>query len=360
MKAFERFAPAVLQIYRRDKEAFWAAVMAPFLSDDIPVFTWCRHINVALRLLAAAKGLENEGRQILQDFCKPLGLDVTKWKSSHYFKDFYPIFAFLVIWMEEQGLSDILEDFDDVLRAAVFGVTGYGILDLNTDGNNPSPVEILTSQALIAEYETIVLQVFGVTEVNLGILHQMRSIFLRAEIKEKLVRGKASPYRVENPKDCGAKAAHVLTPFMLSLERLGKAASIDDYWEASLLFSAVVQILDDWTDLEKDLNDGHYSYVTLGAEKHWDLKDPEETAKLLREDKTRVVETYHRSQEMLSQSRSIFARLNDPCLVQFVNLVELRYDSFCRKKLKMDSPVRVMRQPLKFSSGGSREESIGI
>jgi hypothetical protein len=191
MKPFERFAPAVLQIYHRDKEAFWAAVMAPFLSDRIPLLTWVHHIK-----------------------------------------------------------------------------------------------------------------------------------------------------------------------FMLSLERLGKAALFDQYWEAFLLFSAVVQILDDWTDLEKDLNDGHYSYVTLGAEKNWDLKNPMETASLLREDKTRLQEIYNRSKELLRQSRSIFTRLNDPCLVRFVDLVELRFDSFCRNKLKMANPTAVMRHPLEFSSGGSHAESF--
>ena len=33
--AFERFAPAILRVYRRDKEAFWAAVMAPFLANQV-------------------------------------------------------------------------------------------------------------------------------------------------------------------------------------------------------------------------------------------------------------------------------------------------------------------------------------
>jgi hypothetical protein len=193
MKPFERFAPAVLQIYHRDKEALWAAVMAPFLSDRIPLPTWVHHIK-----------------------------------------------------------------------------------------------------------------------------------------------------------------------FMLSLERSGKAALIDEYWEAFLLFSAVVQNLDDWTDLKKDLNDGHYSYVTLGAEKNWDLKNPKETAKLLREDNNRVQEIYNRSEELLRQSRSIFTWLNDPCLIRLVDLVELRFDSFCRKKLKMTSPNGVIRYPLQFSSGASHAESYGI
>lgn len=38
--AFERFAPAILQVYQRDKEAFWEAIMAPFLADQVSLFAW--------------------------------------------------------------------------------------------------------------------------------------------------------------------------------------------------------------------------------------------------------------------------------------------------------------------------------
>jgi hypothetical protein len=32
---FQEFAPAILRIYRRDEDAFWAAVMAPFLANQV-------------------------------------------------------------------------------------------------------------------------------------------------------------------------------------------------------------------------------------------------------------------------------------------------------------------------------------
>ncbi|MEW5870053.1 MAG: hypothetical protein AB1894_12305 [Chloroflexota bacterium] len=32
---FQMFAPAILKVYQRDKDAFWAAVMAPFLSSGV-------------------------------------------------------------------------------------------------------------------------------------------------------------------------------------------------------------------------------------------------------------------------------------------------------------------------------------
>jgi hypothetical protein len=229
--AFERFAPTILQVYRHDKEAFWAAVMAPFLASNISLFAWLSHLKVDVGLLSAFRGLDDDARQILKDFSTPLGFDVTEWKSNRlqYFKDAYPVFAFLVVWMDEQRLTDLLKNFGDILRAGVFAVAGYGILDENVDSDTPSPVEILAAQALIAEYETLALRVFGVSKANLDILHKMRTIFLNAEIKEKSMRHKASPYQLGNPQQLGAKGANAVTPFMLSLERLEKAALIDDY-----------------------------------------------------------------------------------------------------------------------------------
>lgn len=244
------------------------------------------------------------------------------------------MFAFLAVWMDEEGLDDLVEHFGDILRAGVFAVAGYGILDANVDSNTPFPVEILTAQALIAEYETQALRIFGVSKVNLDIMHRMHTLFLEAEIKEKSMRGKASPYRLENPKDLGAKGANAVAPFMLSLERLGRASLIEDYWNVFLLFGAAIQMIDDWNDLENDLAVGHYSYVTLGSEKLLAL-DPKRIAKLLREDTLRVRETFACSKDMIAQSRSILTRLNDSFLVRLVDVTEARLDSFFHKELKM-------------------------
>jgi hypothetical protein len=336
-KAFNKFAPEILQVYHRDKEAFWAAVMAPFLTDKVSLLDWMQHLKVDAGLFSAFRGLDADAQLTLKEFSAPLGFDLTRWKSNRiqYFKDAYPVFAFLAVWMDEEGLSDFIARFGDILRAGVYAVAGYGILDVNVDGNAPAPVEILTAQALIAEYEDLALRIFGVSQVNLDILHKMRSLFLGAEIKEKWMRGKASPYRLENPEDLGTKGANAVAPYMLSLERLGKAAYIDDYWRVFLLFGAAIQMIDDWQDLESDLAAGHYSYVTLGLEKSLDLKDPKKTARLLREDRKQVQATYARAEEMIEEARSILNRLNDHFLGRLVDVTELRLNTYFRKELKV-------------------------
>ena len=334
--AFDRFAPTILRVYHRNPEAFWAAVMAPFLASKVSLWDWFRHLKVDIGLLSAFKGLDDEARRTLQEFSAPLDLDVTTWPSNRlqYFKDAYPVFAFLAVWLDETEQHDLVDQFGDILRAGVFAVAGYGILDENVDSEAPSPVEILTAQALLAEYETLALRIFGVSQTNLDIVHKMRRLFLEAEIKEKAARGKTSPYRLDQPQDLGAKGANSVTPYMLCLERLGKAALIDDYWEVFLLFGAAIQMIDDWEDLEKDLAAGHYSYVTLGFERLRD-QDPKSTAQSLRSDQARVRATYARSKEMITRARSILARLDDSMLVRLVDVTELRVDAFFRKELKL-------------------------
>jgi hypothetical protein len=337
MNAFANFAPTVIRTYRRNPEAFWAAVMAPFLTDRVTPLARLRQLRVGLSLLRAFRGLDAEARTTLQQFGARFGQDVSAWPSNRpqYFKDAYPVFAFLAVWMADEGLSDLVRRFDDILRAGVYAVAGYGILDANVDSNAPSPVEMLAAQALIAEYETLALQIYGVSPVNLSIMHRMRSLFLDAEIREKAARWKASPYRRDDPKQLGAKGANSVTPFMLSLERLGRAGLVDDYWEVFLLFGAAIQMIDDWQDLEGDLEIGHYSYVTLGAEDVLRDHDAATSAALLRADATRVQDTYAVSKEMIAQARAILARLEDRFLVRLVDITELRLENTFRRDLKM-------------------------
>jgi hypothetical protein len=335
IKAFSKFAPSILKIYKKDKEAFWKAVMAPFLADQVSLVDWWGHLKVDLPLLKAFQGLDHQAQQTLRDFSSPLGFDLTQWKShrQQYFKDAYPVFAFLAVWMEEEGLKDLVQRFDQILEAGVFAVAGYGILDENVDGDQSSPVEVLTAQALIAEYEHRVINIFGISKTNLEILRKMRTLFLEAEIREKFARGKTSPYHLNNPEDLGSKGANSVSPFMLSLELLGKAHQIDDYWQAFLLFGAAIQMVDDWQDLGKDLAAGHYSFVTLGHEELLKSDDLNSIIQALRSDQAHVDSTYRTTKNMIAQARDILERLGDRYLFRLVDVTELRVESFFKKEL---------------------------
>lgn len=346
MNAFDSFAPAVLRIYDRDREAFWQATLAPFLSDaSLPAIL--RKARVGFDLLRALRGVDDAVRDELRTFSLTLGSDVTTWRSlrskSEYFKDFYPIYAFLVIWMKEAGLDEPLERFGDLMRAIAYGIAGYGILDVNLDGKVSSATELLMAQALVAEYETRLLRVFGVTENNLQILHRIRSQFLAAEIKEKTLRGKESPYPREEPIACGYKAAHLLTPFMLSLDRLGKAQAIEAYFEVFFRFGAVIQILDDWKDLEEDLEVGHYALVTHGFERDLPPRRPRDLAQRIKQDERHVRAVYQVCKRLIERSQELLVQLDDSILGRIVTVTDRRLESFFHKELGMRETARPLR-----------------
>lgn len=341
VNAFDDFASRVLKTYHEGEEEFWDAVMAPFLSDTNVLTMW-KHHKIGLELMDLIKSVDSERKKYLTAYTLPLGFDISKWKSlnmkDEYFKDAYPIYAFLVIWMEDKGLVDNLKSFGDLLRAVVYGIAGYGILDVNVDGKEFSAVELLTAQTLIAEYETLIFKTFGVSEVNLNILHQTRNRFFKAEIKEKFHRGKGSPYEKDKPIECGFKAAHLLTPFMLSLEQLGKSNMIDAYFEVFFLFGAVIQILDDLKDLEDDISIGHFSYATLDSDAvvlYKEGRKPKEIAKILLKDNQLMSSIYITCKKLISNSNEILIKLDDPFLAKIVYVTELRLDSYFKKDLKI-------------------------
>ena len=110
---------------------------------------------------------------------------------------------------------------------------------------------------------------------------------------------------------------------------------MEEYFEVFFLFGAVIQIMDDWKDLEEDLEVGHFSYITLGYEEYLDSKKPKELAKHLRKDKKHVRNIYDICKDLIDNSQAILTDLNDPYLTRIVEVTELRLNSFFRKDLKM-------------------------
>lgn len=159
----------------------------------------------------------------------------------------------------------------------------------------------------------------------------IRAIEQIAAQETKQIYLRAEP--LDNPKDLGTKCANALAPFMLSLEQLGKLDLIEDYWEVFLMFGAVIQIIDDWQDLEGDLAIGHYSYLTLLPAKLPELRDPKKAARILKADRSRVSVTYDVSQNMVAQARAILDQIVDHFLVRFVDITELRLTAYFKKEL---------------------------
>jgi hypothetical protein len=129
--------------------------------------------------------------------------------------------SFLAVWMDKEGLDELLENFWRFFYGRCLRCGRLWHLDVNVDSRSPSPVEILTAQALISEYETLALRIFGISRVNLDIMQRMRTLFLEAEIREKSMRGVAVHIVWTNGRTWsqGAILSHLLCSAWNGLEK---------------------------------------------------------------------------------------------------------------------------------------------
>jgi hypothetical protein len=116
-------------------------------------------------------------------------------------------------------------------------------------------VEILTSQLLHAEYERLSFHIFQNTEQHQQAFHEIKMLFLESEIREKKNRWIKSPYIRGEITGLGTKGLNAVAPIVLSLVHAGKEHLTDRYIEIFLLIGAVIQMVDDWSDLQEDLCD---------------------------------------------------------------------------------------------------------
>lgn len=329
------FFNTLIQVYGKDKNKFWDVIYAPFLSNQFSIKLVANRLKLGIDLMPVYLNYNKLVKYYLTDFSKPKGINVKSWKSNRksYINDAFPIFVFLAVWMDEMGLDKLTSKYDEILKAGILAVTGYGILDENVDSEQSSPVEILTAQALINEYEKIALDVFGTTQEHMNILHKMRSYYYDAEIKEKSCRYIKSPYKNDKPEECGIKGANALTPFMLCLSHLDKEHLIDKYLQIFINFGAAIQIIDDWKDLEIDLKVGHYSYVALGYEKYWKSKDLKKIINQMKVDKNHIAKTYFAGKNLIDKSMQIVEEINDPILTKMIEITSLKFSSFFKSEL---------------------------
>lgn len=332
---FKDFTSSLFKIYESDKIGFWEISMQNFLSYfSKPRLIYKRSKNIFL-LKQLFGSLEKETISFIEIIDRKWNTKINEMKSARkqYIQDAFPVFIMLAIWVKEIGLHEVIEKYDQVIKAGIYAVIGYSILDDNLDSNKPSPSEILVSHLFLSEYEQICYSIFGYTKIQHDIFHRIRLLFLESEIKEKKSRWIQSPYDDRKPIDLGIKGLNAVAPFMLCLEKAGKIEFIEKYLDSFLLIGAVIQMIDDWEDLDNDLEIGHYSYVTLG----W--KDYSQGTKVisstLKNDRTRILKTLDECNAMIEKARKLLMEVNDNIIMQLLIVTENRMKGFYKKNFSI-------------------------
>lgn len=251
-----------------------------------------------------------------------------KRRDEGYLRVMYPAIVMYVIWLDREGLTAVLERAGEVFASWMFGTAGYVMLDSNLDENRADPAEILLSLSFIQEHERLILDAFGYDGESSRLLDRIKQLYLAAEIREKRMRYVGSPYRVDHPEDCGYKAVHGYSPFLLLLQKAGKGDQIDDYLELFYEWGAPLQIMDDLMDLEDDLRNGHYSYPTIGFEEEIARQSPEEVARAIRADTEHVRWLQQVCDELIGSARTRSERLGADLFGVFVTILDARLDAF--------------------------------
>lgn len=280
---------------------------------------------------------------VLETFGKRQGYNLSESKNlkrrldEGYFRVAYPFIVLYVIWLDREGLSDVLENIGIFFQSMMLGIAGYMILDTNLDEALDNPAEILLSLSLIQEHDHLLMEVIDFNRDDFALLTRFKQLYLNAEIKEKKSKFIESPYRLEAPGECGYKAVHAYLPFALLLQKSGKSDQIDDYLQFFYDWGAPLQIIDDIADLEDDLKNGHYSYPTLGFEDERAKLTPSELAARITSDKNHLQRLQVICHQLIEVSRSRCLSLKNDLFLFFVDILEARLDAFFSEILKVDS-----------------------
>ncbi len=276
---------------------------------------------------------------ILVKFAAEQGFDLSKSKNykrryeEGYFRVFYPAIVMYVAWLDQEGQKKALENLESIFSSFMFGVAGYEILDSNLDEDKEDPAEILLTLSFIQQCERLLFKSFDFNQADYELFNRFKQLFLRFEIKEKLLRFKKSPYTKEHPEECGYKAVHAYFPFFLLLQKSGKQNQIDDYLQFFYEWGAPLQIMDDLMDLKDDSSNGHYSYPTLGFEDKLELS-PHDLAELIRSDKEHIRNLQKVCNDLIDRAKTKCTALKADLFGYFVYMLDDRLHAYFTQLLK--------------------------
>ncbi len=277
---------------------------------------------------------------VLTKFAAQQGFDLLKSRNykhrleEGYFRVFYPAIVMYTAWLDLEGQKKAIENIGNIFASFMLGVAGYEILDSNLDEGKENPEEILFTISLIQECERLLLTSFEFDQADYELLNRFKQLFLKSEIKEKNLRFKKSPYTEDHPEQCGYKAVHAYFPFFLLLQKSGKQDQIDDYLQFFYEWGAPLQIMDDLMDLEDDLNNGHYSYPTLGFEDKLHHMSPHELAALIRSDREHIRNLQKVCNDLIDKAKTKCTALKADLFGYFVYLLEDRLHAYFTQLLK--------------------------
>lgn len=249
-------------------------------------------------------------------------------KLSYYYESVGGFTMSLIFWIEHNKVKLSKEELYKISDAMLIGSIGYRLIDVHNDEGLLGKESSIIGNYFIHNYEEILLDIFRDVE-TFKIISKNISLYSHVEFLEKRNRWKTCPFNWDEPEKVGLKISPMFSIFELVL-RIAKKdeKEIDSLLKGLIYFSAAIQMLDDFTDVEEDLTNGIETLVMSGFYKNFgtDIQITRELVqKFLNEE--RVSRFYNITQSLFDKARNIFTENEDDIMLLSVEIQNYNFNS---------------------------------
>lgn len=292
-----------------------------FSSDQLKE-QYCKEVRSLIENKLSLIKIENEYKEELKNL-------------SYYFNSVGRFTMSLVFWMEYNKVKLSIDKLYKISEALLIGSVGYRLLDIHNDDGSLGKESIIIGNFFIHNYEETLLNIFNDAEI-FKIISKNVNLYSEVEFLEKRNRWKPCPFSWDEPEKIGLKTAPMYSVFELILRQSGKEEEeIESLFRGILFFSAAIQMLDDFTDIQEDLVNGIETLVMSGFFKKFG-SDVEVTKKIIKIflSEERILRFYNTSQSLFDKAREIFTELEDDILLLSLEVHNYKFNSLLSQGLK--------------------------
>lgn len=235
----------------------------------------------------------------------------------------------LIFWIEYNKVKISREELYKISEAMLIGSMGYRLIDFHNDEGLLGKESAIIGNYFIHSYEEILLDIFIDEEETFKILSKNVRLYSEVEFLEKRNRWKTCPFSWDEPEKIGYKSSPMYSVFELLLRKAEKSEKeIESLFNGVLYFSAVMQMLDDFSDIEEDLANGSETLIMSGFYEKFgvDVKISQELIQnFLNEE--RITKFYTTIQSLFDKARNIFTENEDDIMLLSVEIQNYNFNS---------------------------------
>ena len=250
-------------------------------------------------------------------------------KLPNYFDSVGGFTMSLIFWIEYNNVKITRSELYKISEAMLIGSMGYRLIDFHYDEGLLGKESAIIGNYFIHNYEEILLDIFSDQEETFRILSRNVRLYSEVEFLEKRNRWKTCPFSWDEPEKIGYKSSPMYSVFELLLRKAEKSEKeIELLFNGVLYFSTVMQMLDDFSDIEDDLMNGFETLIMSGFYEKFgiDIKISQELIQSFLNEE-RITKFYNTTQSLFDKARKIFTENEDDIMLLSVEIQNYNFNS---------------------------------